>query len=65
MFAEFKNVMGLRRLRLRRMKFVREQFLLGRGPEHQAVSPVPEPTDNTYYGSCHLAAGRGQSRWQR
>ena len=36
-----------------------------RGPEHQAVSPVPQPTDNTYYGSCHLAEGRGKSRWQR
>jgi hypothetical protein len=28
MFAELKNVIGLRRLRLRRMKFVREQFFL-------------------------------------
>jgi hypothetical protein len=26
-FAEFKNQTGLRRLRLRRLKFVREQFL--------------------------------------
>ena len=28
LFAELKNVIGLRRLRLRRMKFVREQFFL-------------------------------------
>jgi Transposase DDE domain len=28
LFAELKNQIGLRRLRLRRMKFVREQFLL-------------------------------------
>src|SRR5216683_849263 len=28
MFAELKNLIGLRRLRLRRMKFVREQFFL-------------------------------------
>src|SRR6202047_4735524 len=28
MFAALKNVIGLRRLRLRRMKFVREQFFL-------------------------------------
>src|SRR5712671_2694787 len=28
LFAEMKNVIGLRRLRLRRMKFVREQFFL-------------------------------------
>jgi len=27
-FAELKNQIGLRRLRLRRLKFVREQFLL-------------------------------------
>src|SRR2546428_13996846 len=26
-----------------------------RGSEHQAASAVPQPTDNTYYGSCHLA----------
>jgi hypothetical protein len=28
LFAETKNQIGLRRLRLRRMKFVREQFFL-------------------------------------
>jgi hypothetical protein len=28
LFAELKNQIGLRRLRLRRMKFVREQFFL-------------------------------------
>ena len=28
LFAEFKNQIGLRRLRLRRMKFVRQQFFL-------------------------------------
>jgi hypothetical protein len=28
LFAEWKNQIGLRRLRLRRMKFVREQFFL-------------------------------------
>jgi hypothetical protein len=28
LFSELKNQIGLRRLRLRRMKFVREQFLL-------------------------------------
>src|SRR5450631_4790731 len=35
-----------------------------RGPEHQAASAVPQPTDNTYYGSCHLAEVRGKNRWQ-
>jgi DDE family transposase len=28
LFAELKNYIGLRRLRLRRMRFVREQFYL-------------------------------------
>ena len=28
LFAELKNQLGLRRLRLRRLKFVREQFFL-------------------------------------
>ena len=28
LFAELKNYMGLRRLRLRRMRFIREQFYL-------------------------------------
>lgn len=28
LFAELKNQIGLRRLRLRRMKFVREQFFM-------------------------------------
>ena len=25
------------------------------GPEHQTTGAVPQPTDNTYYGSCRLA----------
>jgi len=29
-----------------------------RDPEHQAASAVPQPTDNTYYGRCHLARVR-------
>jgi hypothetical protein len=29
LFAELKNQIGLRRLRLRRLRFVREQFFLG------------------------------------
>jgi hypothetical protein len=32
LFAELKNQIGLRRLRLRRMKFVREQFFLAAPP---------------------------------
>jgi len=32
LFAELKNQIGLRRLRLRRLKFVREQFFLAAVP---------------------------------
>ena len=32
------------------------------GPEHQAPSAVPQPTDNTYYGSSRLAGERNNSR---
>jgi hypothetical protein len=32
LFAELKNLIGLRRLRLRRLKFVREQFCLAAEP---------------------------------
>ena len=34
LFAELKNQIGLRRLRLRRLKFVREQFFLAPGHVH-------------------------------
>ncbi len=34
-------------------------------PEPQATSPLPQPTDDTYYGSCQLAELRGKTRWQR
>jgi hypothetical protein len=56
LFVELKNQIGLRRLRLRRLKFVREQFFLAAvGPEHQATSAVPQPTGNTSSAS-HLLA---------
>jgi len=53
MFAEPKNVIGLRRLRLRRMKFVREQFFLAEAAQNlkrlvrflsQPTTPIVEPT---------------------
>jgi hypothetical protein len=48
LFAELKNLIGLRRLRLRRMKFVRERFLpCSGGPEPQATGAIPQPTDYT------------------
>ena len=30
-------------------------FALSTGPEHQATSAVPQPTDNTHSASHHLA----------
>jgi hypothetical protein len=53
MFAELKNVIGLRRLRLRRMKFVREQFFLAAAAQNvkrlvrflsQPTTPIGEAT---------------------
>jgi hypothetical protein len=57
-FTELKNQIGLRRLRLRSMKFVREQFFLAGGPEHRATGAVPQSTDNTRSACHHLAEGR-------
>jgi transposase len=49
LFAELKNQIGLRRLRLRRMKFVREQFFLAAAAQNikrlvRFLSQDPSPT---------------------
>jgi len=54
LFAELKNQIGLRRVRLRRMKFVREQFFLAAAAQNikrlvrflnqQSQPPVPATT---------------------
>ena len=53
LFAELKNQIGLRRLRLRRMKFVREQFFLAAAAQNikrlvrflsQPTTPIGEAT---------------------
>jgi transposase len=49
LFAELKNQIGLRRLRLRRMKFVREQFFLAAVAQNikrlvRFLSQAPSPT---------------------
>jgi len=46
LFAELKNQIGLRRLRLRRMKFVREQFFLAAAAQNikRLVRFVSQPT---------------------
>jgi Transposase DDE domain len=52
LFSELKNLIGLRRLRLRRLKFVREQFYLaGGGPKHQATGAVPQHESATSDGN--------------
>jgi DDE family transposase len=45
-FAELKNQIGLRRLRLRRLKFVREQFLLAAAAQNikRLVRFLSQPT---------------------
>ena len=50
LFAELKNQIGLRRLRLRGMKFVREQFFLAAAAQNikrlvRFLSQVPRPTE--------------------
>ncbi len=49
LLAELKNQIGLRRLRLRRMKFVREQFFLAAAAQNikrlvRFLSRTPSPT---------------------
>ena len=53
LFAELKNHIGLRRLRLRRMKFVREQFFLAAAAQNikrlvrylsESITPAPATT---------------------
>jgi hypothetical protein len=48
LFAELKNQIGMRRLRLRRMKFVREQFFLAAAAQNikrlvRILGKVPNP----------------------
>ena len=49
LFAERKNLIGLRRLRLRRMKFVREQFFLAAATQNlkRLVRFLSQPTAPT------------------
>jgi len=46
LFAELKNQIGLRRLRLRRLKFVREQFFLAAAAQNikRLVRFLRQPT---------------------
>ena len=56
LFAELKNQIGLRRLRLRRLKFVREQFFHGSGgAKYQTTGPLPQPRTKATAPNDHLA----------
>jgi hypothetical protein len=66
LLAELKNQIGLRRLRLRRMKFVRETVLpRGDCPEHQATGPLPQSPDTTRTASHRLAEVKVAKSQQR
>ena len=59
LFAELKNHIGLRRLRLRRMKFVRGTVLPGSsGAKHQATGAIPQRIDKTCSGGHHLTEAK-------
>jgi hypothetical protein len=61
LFAELKSHIGLRRLRLRRLK-VRPRAVLPGGyrTEHQTSGPVPQPANNTT-NPCHRLGGREEN----
>jgi len=54
LFAELKNQIGLRRLRLRRLKFVREQFFLAAAAQNlkRLVRFLSSPTTPTVEAAC-------------
>jgi IS4 transposase len=54
LFAELKNQIGLRRLRLRRLKFVREQFFLAAVAQNikRLVRFLSRPTTATTEGAA-------------
>jgi Transposase DDE domain len=54
LFAELKNLIGLRRLRLRRLRFVREQFFLAAAAQNVKRLVRFLPTDNACSACHHL-----------
>ena len=62
LFAELKNQIGLRRLRLTTHE-VRSGAVLAcsNGSEHQATGALPQLTDHTYCGSCFLTELRREN----
>ena len=62
LFAELKNQIGLRRLRLRKLKFIREQFFLAAYPEHQATGPLPQPRAKTNVSRDDVVPSRREEK---
>ena len=60
LFAELKNQIGLQRLRLWRLRFVREQFFLAVAA--QAISGVSQSADNTGSTGYNLVEPRLENR---
>ena len=66
LFAELKNQIGLRRVRLRRMKHVREQFLVAAAAQnlkrlvrHLTIpNPSEEPSSGFRFGRCQSPQSR-------
>jgi hypothetical protein len=59
--AELKNQIGLRRLRLRRLRFVREQFFLAAVAQN-IKRPLPQSAHNTGSARHHLVERRQETR---
>src|SRR6266550_4891684 len=65
LFAELKHQIGLRRLRLRRLKFVREQFFLAAVAQNiKRTRAVPQPSTTNIARSVshHLAETTEKTR---
>jgi hypothetical protein len=63
LFAELKNQIGLHRLRLRRLKFVREQFFLAAAAQNlKRLVRFLSQTPKTCSGGCCLETERRTTR---
>jgi hypothetical protein len=63
LFAELKNQIGLRRLRLAETQIRARAVLPGSGSsEHQATRPLPQSADATGSGGHHLVERKQENR---
>ena len=62
LFAELKNEIGLRRLRLRRLKFVREQFILVAAAQNiKRLGSLPQPRSEVDNDHNNLVATKNSA----